>query len=453
MNKIVLVYPSFSDSEDKREKTLYIDIPLSVAALASQLHGKYEVEIVDERLDKYSDDEITLKLKNVFMVGISAITSYQIVNGLKFAQKVRKYSKEIKIIWGGWHASLMPQETIKHSLVDIVVIGQGEYIISKIADCLKSKDNLSLIPNIIYKSENGSIIKTQQVVFNNLQMTNNVINGYQYLKIDRYIHEGWGNRRVLGYESSRGCPFSCKFCSIGAIFKRKWYGLHAENVYNDIEWLKKNYQIDAVHFFDNNFFVSKKRALSIAEEFEKNKIGIKWDGTVVIHQFLNFSQKEIESFKRSGFYRIIVGVESGDEEVLAKISKKHTNVQVLELVKRCKENGLLPSLSFMAGFPWNPEEDTENTIKLIEKVKNIYNKTEILLFIFSPYLGTPLYKIARYYGIKSTNSLEEWADFTYDKANTPWVSDKLKRKIDRYLSFFGTKEMTSDEQKFYQGFH
>ena len=93
----------------------------------------------------------------------------------------------------------------------------------------------------------------------------------------------------------------------------------------------------------------------------------------------------------------------------------------------------MPSLSFMMGFPWNPKKDMLNTIKLIENIKKIYDKTEILLFIFSPYLGTPLYDIAKDYGMIFPDSLEGWSEFTYDRPNTPWLTDKLAHRMDRYL--------------------
>ena len=450
MNKIVLYYPSFS--RDKGDQTLYTDLPLSVITLAAQLHNRYPVEIIDARIDCFTESELAKKLENTFLVGISATTSYQIVNGLKFAELVRRCSPNIQMVWGGWHPSLMPEETIRHELVDMVIVGQGEQIIAKLAHCIQKGGTLTDIPNLYFKDQTGTVHRSFRVSFHDLQLPENIIQGYEYVPMQRYVHTGWGNHRVLGYESSRGCMYACQFCSIHAVFQRKWHGLPADCVSRDILWLKQQYKIDAVHFFDNNFFVDRKRAQKIASLFTESAVKIKWDGTVVVRQFLQFTEKELELLKQSGFYRVIVGVESGDEEVLAKINKNHTNQEVLELVRRCREYGILPSLSFMVGFPWQPEADTENTLRLIEKIKLIHKNAEILLFVFSPYLGTPLYTTAQKYGMRYPNSLEGWADFTYDRTNTPWVSAKLNRKIQRYLGFFGTKELNENEQRFYRGF-
>jgi radical SAM superfamily enzyme YgiQ (UPF0313 family) len=449
MKKVLLFYPSFMG--ENTDPPLYTDIPLSVVTLAGNLHGKYEIEILDERI-KPQASNLEEKLKDTLAVGISTTTSYQIINGLQFAKKVRDFDSNIKIIWGGWHPSLMPYETIQHELVDIIILGQGEIIFEKLINCLYSSGDLNSVPNIIYKSRDMQVVKTARMEFPDLQMPGSMLDGYRYINMKDYIHKGWGNDKVLGYEASRGCTFACQFCSINAVFQRKWYGLPAQNIFNDIRYLKQKYDVNAIHFFDNNFFVEKRRVFALAQLMKEDKIEVRWDGTVVVKQFLNFTEKEIDVLKQSGFYRIIAGIESGDEEVLGNINKRHKNEEVLEVIRRCKAYGILPSLSFMVGFPWNPEKDTLNTIKLIEQIKNIHHDTEVLLFIFSPYLGTPLYEIAKDYDMVFPDNLKGWSEFTYDKTNTPWISEKLKRRINRYLSFFGTKEMTESQQLFFEKF-
>ena len=91
-----------------------------------------------------------------------------------------------------------------------------------------------------------------------------------------------------------------------------------------------------------------------------------WDGTVVAQQFVRFTPAYIRRLKRGGLFRVIIGGESGDEEVLRRVHKGHTNGQILQAVRMCREFGLLPSLSFMIGFPWAPEEDTRRTVELRE---------------------------------------------------------------------------------------
>ncbi|MCL2702969.1 MAG: B12-binding domain-containing radical SAM protein [Defluviitaleaceae bacterium] len=451
MPKVLLFYPSFAGAEGV--EPLYTDIPLSVVSLAQALHKNrdlYKTIVIDERVDAIPPPETLLS--DVSAIGISATTSFQIENGLRFAKTVRRFNPGIPIIWGGWHVSLMPHETIGNPWVDIIVIGQGELILEMVINRLLNKKSLADVPNILYKDADLQAVITERKELKGLQIPATMTDGYKYVRLERYIHSGWGNRRVLGYESSRGCPRKCSFCSISAVYKQRWHGLPWENVFNDLQHLKTRHDIDAVHFFDNNFFVDIKRAFSLSRRMTEENLGIRWDGTITVEQFLKMTPREIALLMKSGFYRVIVGVESGDCQVLSHLNKQTINAQVLELVNRCKEEGLISSLSFMVGFPWDPETDTDNTIRLIEDIKQCNNNAEILLFVYSPYLGTPMYDVAKQYGMTFPDSLEGWANFTYEQINTPWINHSLRRKIDRYLRFLGTKTLVQGERDFYESF-
>ncbi|MEF2965935.1 radical SAM protein [Paenibacillus sp. M1] len=451
MKNVFLYYPRIKGEADS--SSLYLGLPLSVLALAAQFdQDRFEVRILDGRLsDGLSETWRELVDDETLCLGISAITSYQIRDGLNLCRNVKEAFPELKVVWGGWHPSLMPVQTLKHDLVDIVITHQGEFTFPALVSCLDEGRDLESIPNLVYKDSDRNVISTASKPFVNLADTLPIERAYHLVNMNKYIQPLWGNKRVAGYESSRGCPYACKFCSISSVYRRKWNALPPERVADGVEWLYRNYQVDAIHFYDNNFFVDSRRSMEFGSELVKRGIDIKWDGTAVAEQFLRFSDEYIEKLKRSGFYRVIVGAESGDEDVLRKINKRHNNEQIVQTVKKCVHHGLQASLSFMVGFPWEPEKDFHETVKLIETLKRIDSSVEILLFIFSPYLGTPLYDIALEYGTIYPECLEEWADFTYERVNTPWISDPLKRKIGRYLSFFGTKDLSETAAAFFKG--
>lgn len=452
MDKVLFYYPKINDDNDADSYDLYQGLPLSVLTLVAQMDSnKYQIKVVDGRIEQYSYKKCLEWIgEDTICVAISAMTSYQIKDGLGLAERIRNRYPFIKLIWGGWHPSLMPVSTVQHKLVDIAAIGQGEETIPKLVDALHSGEDLKRVPNLIYEDESHNVIRTNRkgLKYDN---TKSIKHGLNYINVENYIQSLWGHERVVGYESSRGCIFHCTFCSIGAVYNRHWDCLSAKRVVDDVNYLYDQYELDAIHFFDNNFFVNAKRAEEIASGFLQRKINIHWDGTSVVNQFINFKDAYIENLKKSGFYRVIIGVESGNEEVLKKIGKPYKREDVIKLVEKCKHHNIQASLSFMVGFPWNPEQDFLDTIALIEEIRTIYAKTEIMLFIFSPYLGTELYQDALDYGMVQTEKLEDWADFTYGKVNTPWISKQLRHKMDRYIRFFGTKEMSLEMKEYLQG--
>ncbi len=452
MKKVILYYPKLTGDEDSRP--LYRGLPLSVLTLAAQFDEKeYQITVIDGRLENSSSeyDLSNLLDDECICVGVSAITSYQIMDGINFSRQVKQLNPNIPIVWGGWHPSLMPQQTISSDFADIVVTGQGEITFPRLVETLAQKGSLHDIYNLVFKNDEHNIIVTEKNFLKEIKTVKPIERSYKYIDMENYIQALWGNQRVAGYESSRGCPWNCKFCSIGSVYNRRWNSITAEQTMGGVKYLYENYNIDAVHFYDNNFFVDEKRAGEFSRFMTEENIPVRWDGTAVVEQFANFTDEYIEQLVKSRFYRVIIGVESGDEDVLKKINKRHRNHQVLQLVEKCKRHNIMASLSFMVGFPWNPEKDFEETVGLIEKIKEINPNTEILLFIFSPYLGTPLYDVALEYGMIFPDSLEGWAGYTYEKANTPWISDRLLKKINRYISFFGTKDISSELVKFLQG--
>ena len=298
MKRVILYYPKLTG--DKDSKPLYRGLPLSVLALAAQFDdNKYDICVIDGRLENDFQESL-LTDDECICVGISAITSYQLLDGIYFVQRVKKLCPYVPIVWGGWHPSLMPYQTINSNFVDMIVTGQGEITFPQLVEALDQKSSLEKVPNLIYKA-NNKIIFTGESFLKDIKSVRPIENAYKYVDMEQYIQNLWGNKRVIGYESSRGCPWHCKFCSIGSIYNGRWNSLTAEQTFHGVEYLYKNYNIDAIHFYDNNFFVNEKRVLDFSRLLINENISLKWDGTAVVEQFSNFSDEYITELKRSVF--------------------------------------------------------------------------------------------------------------------------------------------------------
>ena len=114
---VILFYPRVQPKKHHHE------LPLSVLALIPALQKKgYAVVLIDERIDRHALSTLERFLDDAVCVGISSMTGYQIQGGIAAAEVVRKVS-DIPIVWGGWHVSLLPEESVGSPYVDIVVRG------------------------------------------------------------------------------------------------------------------------------------------------------------------------------------------------------------------------------------------------------------------------------------------------------------------------------------------
>lgn len=133
--------------------------------------------------------------------------------------------------------------------------------------------------------------------------------------MDRYKLEG---KRFAAIMSSRGCPFSCIFCSSSALFGKIWRARSPENVIEEIRLLKYEYKVREIEFLDDTFTLNNKRAEKICDLLIKENLGIFWSCSSrvdTINQFL------IEKLKKAGCHTIYLGIESGSQKILNIISK------------------------------------------------------------------------------------------------------------------------------------
>src|SRR3989338_1574621 len=95
--------------------------PLSLLAVAAPLQEEFNIKIIDEHVDENHIEKLLNHLKDALCVGITCMTGPQIKSALEVARTVKKKNSALPIIFGGWHATILPEETLKNELVDIVV--------------------------------------------------------------------------------------------------------------------------------------------------------------------------------------------------------------------------------------------------------------------------------------------------------------------------------------------
>jgi radical SAM superfamily enzyme YgiQ (UPF0313 family) len=346
------------------------------------------------------------------------MTGYQIKGGIAAAKRVRELS-DVPIVWGGWHVSLLPEESIRSPHVDIVVRGQGERTFAELVQVIEEKGDFKKIPGITFK-DGDEVFSTVDPSIISLDDLDPI--PYDLIDINRYHPH-------FSYLSSIGCPMSCGFCADAVVYKRKWKAMNGLRLAEDITRLSKklSWRIKSIYFIDNNFFVDPERVRIFCNEMIKRGVRITWEALGHPRQLARLDDNFYKLIKQSGCYRILVGAESGSQAILDYINKNAAVEDTLLFVKKCQENQIIPVLSFMCGFPKSPIDDLKETVLFINEAKRINENAKIKLFFFTPYPGSFLYQEAIQNGFQPPKSLEDWSRYTLNTRNMPYLDPSYEK--------------------------
>jgi radical SAM superfamily enzyme YgiQ (UPF0313 family) len=385
-NKIVLVRPNvFSQTRH------YYGSPLALLAISRFLAKEnYNIKIFDPTVNKNYISAIVRASKGAICLGISALTGYSIYDGLQIARAVKKKYPKLPIVWGGWHPSILPLETIQDKNVDIVVVGQGERTFTELVHALQKHKSLKKINGIYYKNSKGKIIINQPRKPESLD--NFPPLPYEIIDAEKFVvPQEYGNRSLL-YYSSYGCPHRCLFCVEQIVNKNCWVSLSPIKAAQEIDFLAKKYKLDSIQIIDSNFFIGEDRAIKFSKELIRLKTNVKW-GNVNgrTRQMSQYKDSTWKLMKKSGLACILIGAESGDNKTLRYMQKDITTADTIRLTKICAKYDVKILSSFLVGFPMSKnyktchdytDREINKTIKFIDKLFKIYPRMRMMYALY-----------------------------------------------------------------------
>jgi anaerobic magnesium-protoporphyrin IX monomethyl ester cyclase len=410
--------------------------PHALLAIAAPAYkAGYNIRILDQRIEKITEQSLKeLISSDLICVGISTMTGAQIRNSLELAKIIRKLTN-VPIVWGGTHPTLMAEQTLVNEYVDIVVVGEGDFTFVELLNALGKKQSLVEIKGILYK-EDGRIITTPKRPLLNVEEL--LPTPWGLIDVEKYIHKNEDiylkNRlRVLDLgQTSRGCPFNCGFCASASIRDRKWRPMSAQRSFNMIKESVARFKLDGFWLRDDEFYIDRKRAYEICELMIKENLDVKFytSGTRV-DVFMKASDKELVALKRAGADVLKFGAESGSNRILKLMHKGIMVEQTLGANRRCREYGFIPAYALMMGYPSETMEEINMTIDLAYCLKKENPQARLeTITSYTPYPGTPDFKLAIQHGLVAPDSLEGW---------TNWVLDDYDLQ-GKKLPWFGKKE-------------
>jgi radical SAM superfamily enzyme YgiQ (UPF0313 family) len=411
--RILLIYPQLGPH------ALIPQAPLSLLSICPNLENAGFVPvIIDTRVEADYKEKIKKELPDSLFVGITSMTGLQIQYALQIATFIRRLDPKKVIVWGGIHATILPEQTLQDPRVDIVVAGEGEEVVVELADCLFSNGDLRTVKGIYFHDEHGSVVFTGQRPF--LDMNKVKMPSWHLVDVTKYSE--------IGIQTARGCPFRCRFCFNYLYNGRKWRAKDADIVIEELRVLKKRYNVGHIVFYDDNFFSNLKRVKYLCEKIIENNLDIKWSTTCradILARRVDAAFADL--MKKAGIHILFVGSESGSQRILSDIINKQITIKdILGMARITHEYNLRVHTSFMAGLPGETEQERLMTFDLMDRIKEINPDIYITaICIYTPYPGNPLFdEIISERSFKPPQSLEEWAQLTFFNCRLPWLTSE-----------------------------
>ncbi len=406
--------------------------PLNLAYLAANLEKyNYEVAIIDCN-NKYNIEDDILSLiesGKPILIGLTC-TSPLFNNAKSIAEFIKKKGSSTPIVLGGIHATLVPKLMEEETMFDFLVSGEGEQTIVELVRTIENKDDFSRVDGLVFRKEG-------MVIFN--QPRQQIENLDDLPFPDRNLFENQAYRypdalyaKTASMITSRGCPGRCIYCASQNIFPKVKIR-SAENVVEEIEILAKEFGIKEIHFWDDNFIISKSRVLKIRDLLKEKNIKVKFAFPNGIRADM-VDYELLLALKEMGVYNVSFGVESGSQKILDSTKKKITLEKIRNAFVLAKKLKFETWGFFMIGFPGETEDDVNKTIEFAKEINPDIVKFNILI----PYPGTEVNRQLSKQGLIIEKDISKYAFHSYPVHYLPTLSinDMIRLHSKAYREFY-----------------
>ena len=369
--KFSFISASPNEGIDKREgeKSIAAFPPLSVLYLASVLEKTgVEVSVLDQpSMGLTVDDTVRwVERENPDVLGFSTLTSSGQTAAL-ISDKVKKNNPYITTIFGNHHATFSTERILrKYHSVDIIVRGEGEKTIVELANSLKAGKDIKDVRGIGFRRKDRIITTPDQQLIKDLDSL--PFPDRQLIDAEYHCVIGGANvapKKFTSIVTSRGCIYSCRFCSCSEIAKNRWRPRSAKNTLEELSFLASEGYRQLI-FVDDAFTLNPKRVMEICRGIKEEKLDLEWicEGRVD-----NCSHTLIREMVQAGCKVLYFGIENANQRILNYYDKKTTPAQAATAVKTAKK-ALMDVVvgSFIIGAPDETREEILNTIEFAHRI-------------------------------------------------------------------------------------
>ena len=389
--RILLVQPlGYKESSAKRDISRIAGImpPLGLASMSAYLEKKeIGCDIIDCYAHPGSQNYIRDYLQNNHpaFIGLSCITS-NFSDGIQIASMAKALQPEIKVVFGGPHVSALREKVLeKYPLIDFVVAGEGEETVEQLVR--ENGENPETIPGIIYRDAGG---KTGFAGYREKGIDLDLLPFPAYEKLkgypDAYKMPIFNYPRTPGTSciTSRGCPYSCSYCD-RSVFRKSFRYNSAEYLYDHLSYLRKKFGIRHITFYDDQFTFNRKRVAALTDLMIQNPIGISFNCVVRAE---HIDPALLGQLKAAGCWMISIGIETGDEALLARHRKNADLGMLAKKIRMIKKAGIRTKGLLMMGLPGETEASIKKSMAYVRSLPI----DDFNLAKFTPFPGSPIYE-------------------------------------------------------------
>lgn len=398
----MLIKPDIPNLDKKGPQKSIILPPLGL-----EIIGTYIADIADVRIIDCILYEIDINsLKDIIAeycpdyVGISCCYTFQI----EYTLKIARIAKELgaKTVLGGWHPSLVTEETLSSPYVDIIVRGEGELTFRE----LIKKNSPVGIKGLSYK-EGGKQIHNEDRDLMDLRNLRIVDRSYREIN-GKYFYHFFGFP-IDCMEVSRGCPFSCDFCCIHNFYRHTYRKRSIKSVIKELKIMESHHNhSDFIYIVDDNFVVDYKYVMDLCDAIIENGIKKYFFAQARVDMIVNHP----EVFKKmadAGFVLLFIGLESFSNQTLETINKQIKFQQIKAAIRIAHNFGYIIQGSVIIGA--NLDDTPEDLALNVKMIKNL--DVDIPTFsLLTPFPGTKLMERVKEQDLLLST---DWSDYNWSK--------------------------------------
>ena len=376
---VMLVYPPSRTQS-------HSSCPMALTMLAAELEkAGHRVHLLDANAaaKRRTTEEIVEEAREIRpdVIGVTLLTPL-VKEAYWLAKSLRSCS--VKLIAGGPHATLLPEEPLRYGF-DAVVAGEGEPTIVEAVQAVRGLVPMDSVHGLVYRASEGRIVhNTPRPPIADLDTlptaARHLVDPTHYgSTTDEALHSN--------IFTSRGCPARCSYCA-GGLFGKKFRFRSADNVVDELIAVHRGYGTHHFAFMDDAMTMDRDRVRRICERLIEERLDITWSMMTRIDAV---DEDLLKLASEAGCVQIEYGVESGNPDTLKRIHKPHTTDMVRRVIALTHRFGIRSTVFFILGFPWEDSKAIDRTLGMMKEISAYVEFHPALASILVPFPGTEIY--------------------------------------------------------------